>query len=306
MKVPTIESLNKTFAFSKGNNYLIFKEGKGNIPVIEIKNKSSSAVISLQGAHLLSWIPNNEDDVIWLSEDAVFSPSKSIRGGIPICWPWFGAHESNKDFPAHGFARTVFWNVKEVKRISDDETCIVFSLETKKLDNIHLMWPMDTIVEYSLTISKTLTLELKTINSSKSDITIGQALHTYFNVEDVSSTTVYGLEGKKYLDKPDNFKVKTQEGVINFNSEVDRVYLETSDDIIIDDTKRKILIKKQGSQSTVVWNPWEKVAQTMGDLGCNGYLKMLCVESANAASDTVEIKPGKFHALSVTYKLASL
>ena len=306
MKVPTIEVLNKSFAFSKGNNYLTFEEGKANIPIIKIKNYTSSAVISLQGAHLLSWVPNNADDVIWLSDDAIFSPSKSIRGGIPICWPWFGAHESNTDFPAHGFARTVFWNVKEVKQISDDETCIVFSLETKNIDNIRTMWPMDTVAEYSVTISKSLTLELKTINNSKSDITIGQALHTYFNVEDVSSTTVYGLEGKKYLDKPDDFKVKTQQGAINFNSEVDRVYLETPDDIIIDNAKRKIRIKKQGSQSTVVWNPWEKVAKIMGDLGVNGYLKMLCVESANAASDTVKIKPGKFHTLTVNYKQESL
>ena len=306
MKVHSIDDLNKAFAFSKGNYYLTFKDGKGNIPVIEIKNKSASAVISLQGAHLLSWIPNKEEDVIWVSDDAVFSPSKSVRGGIPICWPWFGAHQSNKDFPAHGFARTVFWDVKEVKQISDEETCIIFSLETKNFESTQSMWPMDTIAEYSLTISKSLTLELKTFNNSKENITIGQALHTYFNVDDVSSTTVYGLEGKKYLDKPDDFKVKTQDGAINFSSEVDRVYLETSDDIIIENPKRKILIKKQGSQSTVVWNPWEKVANIMGDLGENGYMQMLCVESSNAATDTVQIKPNEFHTLSVIYEVNRL
>lgn len=305
IELPNIEQLNKSFAFSNQNQSLCFKEGKGGIPVIEVINDQASALISMQGAHLLSWKPANEDEVIWLSDDASFSLSKSIRGGIPICWPWFGAHETDASFPAHGFARTVFWQVKDVQQVSAGETRIRFTLDTKNNNNIKSMWPADTVAEYQISISKTLKLELTTYNNSNKTITIGQALHTYFSVEDVANTTVYGLEEKNYLDKTDGFMNKVQSGPINFNSEVDRVYLQTPDDIIIDDNIRKISIKKQGSESTVVWNPWKTVSEKMGDLGTDGYLKMLCVESSNAANDTVNIKSGEKHTLFVTYDIDS-
>lgn len=304
--IPNLALLNESFSFSKGNQSLSFKLGKGDIPVIDVRNEQASALISLQGAHLLSWIPSGTHDVIWLSDDAIFAPAKSVRGGIPICWPWFGAHNSDDSFPAHGFARTVLWQVKDVQQLSADETCITFTLDTNAMDNTRAMWPTPTVAEYSLTISKTLKIELTTFNNSDQPLVIGQALHTYFRVDDVRHTAVYGLEGKNYLDKTDDFKQKIQNGPVNFNSEVDRVYLQTADDIIIDDSKRKILIKKQGSQSTVVWNPWKAVAEKMGDLGKEGYLKMLCVESANAADDTVTIKPNESYTLLVTYEIDSI
>ena len=303
LNIPTIEDLNKNFSFQDENNYLVFKNGQGDIPVIEIKNDQASATISLQGAHLLSWKPHNEDDVIWLSKDATFAKGKSIRGGIPICWPWFGAHESNNYFPAHGFARTVLWQVINTQKPSPDETQITFRLSTNQLDkDIQKMWPQETVAEYRLTIAKTLTLELTTFNKSNETIAIGQALHTYFNIEDISNTTVYGLEGKTYLDKTDNFNSKIQKGPISINNEVDRVYLDTADDVTIDNKKRKIIIKKQGSNSTIVWNPWKDVADKMGDLGKDGYQQMLCVESANAAEDTININAGDSYTLLVTYE----
>ena len=307
MNTVNIEQLNKDFSFANDYHSLIFKMGKGNIPVVEIKNDQASAAISLQGAHILSWVPAGEDDVIWLSDDAKFAAGKSVRGGVPICWPWFGAHENNTDYPAHGFARTVLWQVTKTESISSDETQITFQLDTCQLDkSLQQMWPLPTVAEYRITIAKTLTMELTTYNHSDQLITIGQALHTYFKVDDVSCTSVLGLEGKDYLDKTKDFKRKTQIGPVTFNAEVDRVYLSTADDLVINDNKRKIVIKKQGSQSTVVWNPWEKVAKKMGDLGENGYLKMLCVESANAMEDTVDIDAGGSHSLRVTYELGKI
>ena len=304
MTVISIEDLNKNFSFNDGNHYLRFKNGEGDIPVVEIKNEQASATISLQGAHVLSWKPLDENDVIWLSTDATFAAGKSVRGGIPICWPWFGAHESNASFPAHGFARTVLWQVTETKKLSDGETQITFRLQTEQLDeNLQQMWPQPTMAEYRLTISKTLSLELTTYNQSDETLTIGQALHTYFNIEDISNTTVNGLEDKTYLDKTDGFNSKVQTGAVVINAEVDRVYLDTADDVTIDNNKRKIVINKQGSHSTVVWNPWKDVAEKMGDLGEEGYRKMLCVESANAADDVVHIKAGESSTLFVKYEI---
>lgn len=304
MTFNTINELNKKFSFKDKHSELIFRDGPDNIPLVEIINAKASAKISLQGAHVLSWMPHEQADVIWLSEDAKFEKGKSIRGGIPICWPWFGAHVSNNSFPAHGFARTVLWQVVDTKNISADETEITFRLSIDQQDeDIQKMWPHDTYAEYRLNISSVLNLELITFNNSLESITIGQALHTYFNIEDINNTNIYGLENKTYLDKTDNFNSKVQKDSITINNEVDRVYLDTPEDVMIDNGKRKIIITKQGSKSTVVWNPWEEVANKMGDLGENGYQKMLCVESANAVNDTVTIKPSESYAMSAKYEI---
>lgn len=309
MKTSTIEELNKDFSIDDGKSNLRFKTGEGNIPVVEIQNAQANATISLQGAHILSWKPHSSDEVIWLSEDATFASGKSIRGGIPICWPWFGAHVSDTTYPAHGFARTVLWQVSETKMLSADETQITFRLVTNDVEASHFklsiqeMWPLNTIAEYRVTISEKLSMQLTTFNHSDETMTIGQALHTYFKVDDVSKTHIDGLEGKSYLDKTDNFKTKVQNGAVTVSAEVDRIYLNTAAVVIIDDGKRKISIKQKGSLSTVVWNPWKEVANKMGDLGEAGYLKMLCVETANAADDVVNIKAGQSHTLAVTYEV---
>ena len=302
MTTHNIERLNQQFAIDK-DNHLLFRAGKGDIPVVEIKNEHASAIISLQGAHLLSWIPKGEKEVIWCSDEAKFAPGKSVRGGIPICWPWFGAHPDNSSYPAHGFARTVYWQVLSTEALDDGSTRITFT--TQPLPENAQMWPPQTSVQYQLTVGAKLEMELITHNESSDDITIGQALHTYFSVGDVSKVLVHGLDDTEYLDKLENFNRKQQHGPVTIEGEVDRIYLDTITDCVIDDKKlnRKIVIVKCGSRSTVVWNPWQKTAAKMGDLGEDGYKKMLCVESCNAADDVVVIPSGKAHHLWVQYSV---
>ena len=298
--------LNNEFSLAVANNNLHIKSGKGDIPIIEVENIHASAMISLQGAHILSWIPKNEEEVIWLSDDASFAPGKSVRGGIPICWPWFGAHETNDSFPAHGFARTTDWQIISTEALADGTTRISFT--TQATVKTQSMWPADTTVQYQLTIGKKLELELITHNNSQQPITISQALHTYFKVGDISKVYLHGLNDTDYLDKPDNFKRKHQQGPITISEEVDRIYLDTASDCVIEDKalNRNIIIIKCGSHSTVVWNPGKEVADKMGDLGAEGYKNMLCVESSNAADDVVTIEPGKAHQLWVQYEVQSL
>ena len=299
-----IDELNKRFGINSNNSQVSFANGAGGIPVIEVVNEQAKALISMQGAHLLSWIPVGEDEVIWLSEDAQFKQGKSVRGGVPICWPWFGAHDNNAAFPAHGFARTVLWEIVETVQLESGETKISFKLDVNKLDDeIKKMCSAKITAEYSVTIGSSLKFELATINASEDDIVIGEALHTYFNVGDITDVSVTGLDGKDYLDKTDEFKRKKQNGDIRIAGEVDRVYLQTTDDVFIKNKQRTLCISKQGSQSTVVWNPGKQVAEKMGDLGDEGYMKMLCVESANAAEDVVVIPAGQSHRLDVIYKL---
>lgn len=298
-----IEYLNNEFSLEVAGNNLRFITGKGGLPVVEIHNRHGSALISLQGAHLLSWMPAGEEDVIWLSEDATFAAGKSVRGGVPICWPWFGAHESNADFPAHGFARTSNWQVVTTEALTDGNTRITFT--TYPQPETQAMWPADTSVQYQLTIGKKLEMELLTHNNGSEAITIGQALHTYFRVGDVSQVLLHGLDDTSYLDKLEGFKRKIQHGPITVNEEIDRIYLDTASDCVIEDKslKRNIIIIKCGSHSTVVWNPWQETADKMGDLGRNGYKHMFCVESSNAADDVVTIEPGKVHQLWVQYEV---
>ena len=297
------QQLNKVFALEDPDNSLSFKMGEGDIPIVEIKNQHASATISLQGAHLLNWKPVDEEEVIWVSDEATFAPGKSVRGGIPICWPWFGAHESNSDFPAHGFARTVNWQVVKTQALDDGTTRISFTTQPQP-DN-QKMWPADTTVEYKVTIGKKLEMELTTHNNGSQPITIGQALHTYFHVGDIGKVLLHGLDETTYLDKLAGFNRKQQRGPLTISGEVDRIYLNTRTDCVIEDQalKRNIVIVKCGSNSTVVWNPWQETANKMGDLGEDGYKRMLCVESCNAAEDVVTIEAGKMHHLWVQYEV---
>lgn len=300
----SIENLHNEFSFTEDASSLQFKMGKGDIPIVEIKNKQASAVISLQGAHVLSWKSTNKDEVLWLSSTAQYKYGTPVRGGIPICWPWFSTHESNASFPSHGFARNVIWEVINTKMINVNETEISFQLRTNTLDEkFKKFWPQATVVEYKLCVGKELKMELSTFNKSDKPLTISQALHTYFNIHNIDNTKVYGLDTKTYLDKTEAFNSKQQDGPITINNEVDRIYLDTKDDVTIETKTRKIIIKKQGSQSTVVWNPWKELAKKMGDLDDEGYRNMLCVESANVASDIVNIKPNESYSLCVSYTI---
>jgi glucose-6-phosphate 1-epimerase len=280
-----------------------FRADEGGMLVADIANAASKASIALQGAHLLSWEPVGEKPVIWLSPAAKFAPGKSVRGGVPVCWPWFGPHSGEKEFPAHGHARTVAWEVLTTAALDDHHSKITFRLIHTEAHN--LLWPYPTPVQLHITVGPTLELELITQNQSAQDVVIGQALHTYFEVSDVRQVQVLGLEGLPYLDNLADRVRKLQEGAVGFTEEVDRIYLEHGGDCCIEDPlwARRIRISKTGSHSTVVWNPWIAKSERMGDFGADGYLRMLCVESANAVEDVVSIAPGAEHRLWVRYQV---
>lgn len=295
-----VEALNDKFGISGALNFSINDSG---LRVVEIHNQQASATISLQGAHLMSWQPHNEDPVIWVSPSAKFGLGKSIRGGTPICWPWFGDHNSRADYPAHGFVRTQLWNVVDSSILEGGETQITFEFDANDTSKIY--WPYATSLRYIITIGKTLQLELHTINNSAKEIEISEALHTYFSVSDIHNISIDGLNKCDYLDKTDGFKRKNQTGPIRFTGEVDRIYLDTESNCLLIDPGmgRKIRIEKSGSLSTVVWNPWAEKSQRMDDMNDDSYLHMVCIESANAANNKIKLAPGTEHSLRVSYTL---
>jgi glucose-6-phosphate 1-epimerase len=280
-----------------------FQEGPGGLTTVTVTNAQATATIALQGAHVMTWAPRGEEPVIWLSRAAKFAPGTSIRGGVPVCWPWFGPHATNAALPGHGYARTVLWEVIETKALADGATQLAFRLIES--DATRSQWPHATPVELWITIGRALEFDLVTHNRDKAPVTIGDALHTYFEVSDVRQVKIAGLDGCPYLDKVDAGKRKQQSGAVTISTETDRVYLDSTADCVIEDPawKRRIRVSKRGSGATVVWNPWIEKAAKMGDFGDNGYLNMVCVESANAADDLVTIPAGGEHHLWVRYSL---
>lgn len=297
-----LDDLNARF----GNRAVRFTHGDGGMPTAEIANEQATATIALQGAHLTRFVPRGAKPVAWLSPAAKFAPGKSVRGGVPVCWPWFGPHETHKEFPAHGFARMVPWEVVASQALSGDITRLRFRL--LETETTRAQWPHPSEVYLNMNIGANLEMELVTRNTGSAAFTLGTALHTYFAVGDVRHVRVHGLDGLPYIDKVDAFKRKQQHGAVQIDGEVDRIYLDSSADCVIEDPdyRRRIRIRKSGSRSTVVWNPGKDKAEQMGDLGPDGYLHMLCVESANAADDVVQVAPGAEHRLWVQYGIEAL
>lgn len=298
-----IAALNEAFGLS---GQIVFKGHPGGLVTAELGNAQGAAAIALQGGHLMSWTPRGGRPVIWLSPAAVPAPGKSLRGGVPVCWPWFGPHAAQPAFPAHGFARTQPWEAAAAESLANGATRLALRLAPS--DTTHAQWSFPSRLEIEFTLGAELTIELVTRNTGAAPFTIGEALHTYFAVSDVRNIAIQGLDGCSYLDKVDGGKRKRQSGAVGFSAETDRVYLDTTADCLIDDPdwRRRIRIAKRGSRSTVVWNPWRDKAAKMGDLGEEGYLHMVCVESANAADNLVTVAPGGEHRLAVSYGVEAL
>lgn len=299
----SISALNSRFALA---GQLDFEEGPGGLVVARINNRQGEAMVSLSGGHVMTWQPKGQAPVLWLSGYAKFAPGKSIRGGVPVCWPWFGPHEREAGFPGHGFARTLPWEVTNTEALADGTTRLTLALQQN--DAARAQWPHASSLRIVVTVGSELCIDLVTRNLGDAPFVIGEALHTYFAVSDIRNAPIRGLEGCAYMDKVDGGQHKTQEGAIVIGGEVDRVYLDTAADCVIEDAglKRRIRIRKEGSSSTVVWNPWSAKAEKMGDFGPDGHLGMVCVESANALGNAVSVAPGAEHVLSVRYGVEAL
>ena len=260
---------------------------------IEVKNRAAEAKIALQGAHLFHYARVGEEPLLWLSEVSDFEALKAIRGGIPICWPWFGFNE-DKTLPQHGFARISMWEFASSNNVDEKTTVLTFNLAYNK--KTLQIWRFKFELELHITISDKLTMELKTTNIDEKPFKISQALHTYFQVSHISNVVIRGLDKKPYMDAL-TWKNELQEGDITFDQETDRVYQEVDGEIVLKDKSREIHIKNSGSSSIVVWNPWIEKTLRMSAMKADAYEHMLCIESANAFDDARVIKPQKSHTL---------
>lgn len=298
-----LAELNQKYAIP---GHVSFRDVADGMAAAEVANAHAEALIVLQGAHLATWRPRGQEPVIWLSPLAKFAPGKSIRGGVPVCWPWFGPHATDAKLPGHGFARTVMWDVRETRALPDGSTFLCFELV--ETEATRAQWPHLSSVRLEITVGATLRVELVTRNDSATPFGLGEALHTYFHISDLGNMKITGLENCDYLDKVGTPARRSQQGAVVIGSEVDRIYLDVPGDCLIEDAgfKRRIRIHGEGARSAVVWNPWIEKAEKMGDFGPEGYRGMVCVETANAADNVVMVAGGEEHRVAAVYSVEAM
>jgi D-hexose-6-phosphate mutarotase len=277
-----------------------FLDGQGELPMLEISTPWSTAGVYLLGAHVTQFKKKDEPPLLFLSQCSRFAEGQPIRGGIPVILPWFGPREG---LAQHGFARNKSWDLKELVPAPDGTVSARFRLPPGP--EAAAFPPFSA--EYVVTVNQALTLQLIVTNEAKdAEFTFENCLHTYFEVADVTAISVHGLKGVTYLDKVASFMEKTEENdALRIASEVDRIYLDTTGTVEIHDPRigRKIRVEKEGSASTVVWNPWINKARQMSDFGDEEYEHMICVESGNVASNSITLPPSGSSTLRV--KLSS-
>ncbi len=280
-----------------------FEKLPGELLAIRVDSELAGARVMLQGAQVIGYQPRGERPVVWLSERGRYIAGKSVRGGIPVCWPWFGPHATDPTLPAHGFVRAVHWDLQQTEVLPDGR--VRLALELAPSDATRAQRPHASLLRYTITIGRELELSLATRNGGSESFAITQALHTYFQVGDVRRISIHGMDGCAYLDKVGGSTKRHQQGPITFTQETDRIYLDTGGACEIRDPSmdRTVLVTATGSRSTVVWNPWIEKADRMGDFAPDGYLGMVCVENANAADDAVQVGPGQEHVLSAQIRL---
>jgi len=274
-----------------------FLDGQNELPMLEITTAWSTAEIYLHGAHVTHFQKRDEPPLLFMSQCSRFTEGQPIRGGIPVIFPWFGPREG---LPQHGFARLKTWDLKEFVPAPDGSVSVRFRLPD--CPEASTLPPF--IADYVVTVKAALTLQLIITNQSPDEVlTFENCLHTYFEVGDCTAVAIRGLRGVAYRDRVDQFAKKTETGdVIRIASEVDRTFLDTTGPVELLDPRfgRKILVQKQGSASTMVWNPWIAKSQQMPDFGNQEYEHMVCVECGNVAANEINLPPGQTSTLTVT------
>lgn len=272
-------------------------------PVAVLVAPGGSAEVSLYGANVLSYRPTGHSPVLWLADSyKVVEPGSPTRGGIPVCWPWF-ARLADPSMPMHGFARTQFWTFVGAECDAETTTATLALVDNEKT---RALWPHSFRLELKVTVGQSLSVSLTTTNPGAEPFAITEALHTYFRVNEVGDVLVTGFDGQPYHDKVAGGADAMQSGAIAFKAQTDRVYFRHSGAAVISDPKvgRRIAIEKTGSHASVVWNPNAAVCARIPDMNADDWHRFVCVETANAGLEPIEIAPGGSH--TITAKITAI
>ncbi|MFT5656761.1 MAG: glucose-6-phosphate 1-epimerase [Gammaproteobacteria bacterium] len=281
---------------------------------ININNSAAEATIFLQGAQLTQYQPRKGQPVIWLSPDCEYKTGLPLRGGIPVCWPWFGALDKNPESIqsqvkidedlAHGFVRQLEWVVDSIQVVNPAETELQMSLTLYPTE----AWPFACKLILKFIIGAQLTLSLEVQNNDSKPFQFSSVLHSYFAIANIEKTVVNGLDGKSYIDCLKDWEAFTQSGEVVIDAEIDRIYETNQEDIRIVDSEgqRETTVACEGGANAVVWNPWVEKSKRLSQFNDLAYQQMLCVESANVGDDRIELAPGATHRIELTIKAEPL
>jgi glucose-6-phosphate 1-epimerase len=278
-------------------------EGNGGLPKVRITAPQAAGEMYLHGGHVTSWKPKGTEEVIFLSSRSKFENGKAIRGGVPICFPWFGGKADDPKAPAHGFVRAKEWQLESIKQA---DGAVTVSMFTESNEDTKRLWPAEFRLVHRATFGSELSLELEMTNTGRTPLRFEEALHTYHRVGNIKDTRVRGLDAVHYLDKTDSNRKKMQQGEIAIVSETDSVYLNTGDAIEIEDPvlHRRTRITKQDSRTTVVWNPWVEKSRSFSDFAEDEWMRMICIEASNVSDFAVELAPGQQHKMKAVVRVA--
>ena len=280
--------------------HIAFREGPAGYPLISLEESRGTCEIAFYGAHVLSYRPTGQSPVLWMSKrSARVAAGKPIRGGIPVCWPWFGAHASDARLPNHGFARLRRWKLLGTAYDSH-QTSARFQLAHD--DESLALWQHAFRVELTVAVSDVLSIEMATTNKGDTPIALTPAFHPYFLVSQIEAVRVLGLENLAYQDLVPAGRDDRQHGALQIQAETDRIYRKTRGDCTLVDpgAGRRIVVGQRGSHTTVVWNPWIEKARRLADMDNDDYQRFLCIEPAAADADAVKLEPGAEHIFGMT------
>lgn len=263
-----------------------------------VRTAHGELLVAQQGAQILSYQPDGQPPLIWLSEEAAYERGQSVRGGVPVCWPWFGDLRCNPPAvqaayqpglaPSHGLVRGLDWQLLGIDEEGDAVT-LRFLFDSRQ----HLLpgWPHAARLQLDIRLGEDLSLSLESHNQGSEPLAVSQALHSYFAVSDVRQVSVEGLQGCRYLDTLDDWRERRQDGALQFSGETDRIYLGTPARLSIVDPawRRRIHLDASGSRSAVLWNPWVDKARRLSQFAADAWQGMLCIETANVMEDVVRL-----------------
>ena len=280
-------------------------EGNGGLPKVRITSPEVVGEMYLYGAHVTSWKPVGGEEVLFLSSQSRWEHGHAIRGGVPVCFPWFGDKADDPKAPAHGFVRTKAWQLESIAQVG---AAVTVSMFTESNEDTKRWWPAEFRMVHRATFGSELSLELVVTNTGTTSLRFEEALHAYHRVGNIADVRLRGLDTVHYLDKTDSNRKKIQHGEIVIVSETDRVYLNTRDAIELEDPvlHRRIRVTKENSLTTVVWNPWVQKAHSLADLADDEWTQMICIESSNVSDFAVDLAPGQQHKMKAIVRVADL
>lgn len=261
---------------------------------VQLENGHGKMEVYLQGAQLTSYHPLGGGEKMWLSQSSNFSPHKAIRGGAPICWPWFGQHQSNTTLPQHGFARTSLFQLDKLVHYPQGHSELTLSLESTTASL--KLWPFQFKLTVTFNLAETLSIKVTTKNLSPHSMPLTQAIHSYFRVKDSRKIQIKGTNNCNYFDKVNNCMATQNDDDLCIINETDRIYYRENALIELIDEDSRLQLQHKGSDSSVIWNPWQIKAESMSDFDNDGFQHMLCVESA-ITSDEFRLSAGDSHEL---------